>query len=128
MFNQIRSNDKLQKSSKKILSHGGQKMDVLCHPMLLCQYKGKMYVLQFNVIDGDESPILGLQTCQQVDQMKAMTIESIIQECSDVFNNETLGCLPVQHTIDLKDDAKPVIHPYETVKRRNYFVCNIWVL
>ena len=116
MFKQIRSNDKLQKSNTKIVSYGGHKMDVLGHTMLLCEYKGKMYVLRFYVIESDESPILGLQACQElnliqrVDQMKPITIESITQEYSDVFNNETLGCLPVQHTINLKDDAKPVIH------------------
>ena len=114
VLNQIRSNDKLQKSNTKIVSYGGHKMDVLGHTMLLCEYKGKMYVLRFYVIEGDETPILGLQACQElnlirVDQMKPITIESITQEYSDVFN-ETLGCLPVQHTINLKDDDKPVIH------------------
>jgi hypothetical protein len=33
-----------------------------------------------------------------------------MQEYADVFDNKTLGCLPVQHTINLKEDAKPVIH------------------
>ena len=42
--------------------------------------------------------------------MKPITIESITQEHSDVFDNETLGSLPVQHTINFKDDAKLVIH------------------
>ena len=48
-----------------------------------------------------KAPILGLQACQElnpiqrVDQIKPITIESIMQEYSDVLNNETLGCLPV---------------------------------
>ena len=33
-------------------------MDVLDHTMLLCEHKGKMYVLRFYVIEGDESPVL----------------------------------------------------------------------
>ena len=36
--------------------------------------------------------------------------ESIMKEYSDVFDNKTLGRLPVQHTIRLKEEAKPVIH------------------
>ena len=110
IFNQIRSNDTLQKSNTKIVSYGGHKMDVCS------EYKEKMYVLRFYVIDSDECPILGLKACQElnliqrVNEMKLTTTESIMQEYADVFDNKTLGCLPVQHTINLKEDAKPVIH------------------
>ena len=75
-----------------------------------------MYVLRFYVIDSDECPILGLKACQElnliqrVNEMKLTTTESIMQEYADVFDNKTLGCLPVQHTTNLKEDAKPVIH------------------
>ena len=34
------------------------------------------------------------------------TTESIMKEYSDVFDNKTLGRLPVQHTIRLKEEAK----------------------
>ena len=47
---------------------------------------------------------------QRVDKIKLTTTESIVQEYSDVFDNKTLGCLPVQHTINLKEGAKPVVH------------------
>lgn len=76
-----------------------------------------MYVLRFYVIDTDVSPILGLRACQElnliqrVNEMKPSTAESVMQEgYADVFDNKTLGCLPVQYTINLKEDAKPVIH------------------
>ena len=75
-----------------------------------------MYVLRFHVIDSNESPILGLKACQElnlihrVDKIKLTTMESIMQDYSDVFDNKTLGCLPVQHTINLKEGAKPVVH------------------
>ena len=33
-----------------------------------------------------------------------------MQEYADMLDNKTLRCLPVQYTIYLKEDAKPVIH------------------
>ncbi|CAB4033558.1 Hypothetical predicted protein [Paramuricea clavata] len=135
IFNQIRSNDTLQKSNTKIVSYGGHKMDVCGHTTLLCEYKEKMYVLRFYVIDSDECPILGLKACQElnliqrVNEMKLTTTESIMQEYADVFDNKTLGCLPVQHTINLKEDAKPVIHAPRkipvAIRSIDVAICNI---
>ena len=116
IFNQLRANDTLKKSNTKIVLCGGYKTDVLGHTTLLCENRDKMYVLRFYVTDSNESPILGLQACQEMNLIKRVneitptTTESIMKEYSDVFDNKTLGRPPVQHTICLEEEAKLVIH------------------
>ena len=116
LFNKIRANDVLQKSRTRIIAYGGHKIDVIGHTTLLCEYKKRFYALRFYVIDNEDSPLLGIEACQElnlvqrVGELKSRTPESIKEEYSDVFENSSLGCLPVKHTIRLKEDAKPVIH------------------
>jgi hypothetical protein len=78
IFNQIRSNDTLQKSNTKIISYGGHKMDVCGHTTFLCEYKEKMCVLRFYVINSDECPILGLKACQEL---------NLIQRVNEINHN-----------------------------------------
>ena len=119
LFNKIRVNDGLHKSSTRIISYGGHKIDVLGYANMLCESNRKMYALRFYIIDGDESPILGLQACQEMNLVQRVseiktnisnTPEFMMQTYADVFDNNTLGCLPVQHTIKLNENAKPVVH------------------
>ena len=114
IYNRL-SNSTLQKSRCKLISYSGHKLNTIGKATLLVGTKEKFSPVEFQVVDHQAQPVLGLQTCLELQLIKRMyTVNSddpnqLLNEYRDVF--EGLGCLPGDYNIQLQDNAKPVIHP-----------------
>ena len=50
---------------KKLVTFTGEKIRTVGKAMLECEYKDKLHVLEFQVVDHNVIPVLGLHTCQE---------------------------------------------------------------
>ena len=87
---------------------------------MLCQYNGKKYKVEFEILDQDVPSILGLPTAIELNLIKRIyTIEEqttpdnnseFYEKYKDVFDR--LGCVSdVLYHIDVDPSCQPVIHP-----------------
>lgn len=81
------------------------------------KYKDIWYVLEFKIADVSSSPILGHDTCKELNLIKriynnyALSLDksgSRIKEFRDVF--EGIGCLPGEYEIRVDKQIKPVVY------------------
>jgi len=89
-------------------------MSTLGQQRIECQYKDKLYTLEFQVIEQDACAILGRESCNTLGVIKRTyditrdTTKDILSEFEDLFTG--LGCFPGVHRIQTKPEAMPVIH------------------
>ena len=108
------SNSPWTKSRVKLLPYSGHKVNTITKATLLVGAKEKFFPVEFQMADHKAEPVLGLQTCLDLQLIKMMHTANtedpnqLLNEYSDVF--EGLGCLPGDYNIQLKDIVKPVIH------------------
>ena len=80
---------------------------------LFCEYKGKLTLLEFILVEQDLPFILGLESCLKLGLIKRIySLEEELPETeyADVF--ECLGEIKgVQHKIQIDPNATPVVHP-----------------
>ena len=50
---------------KKLVTFTGEKIGTVGKAMLECEYKDKFQVLEFQVVDHNVIPVLGLHICQE---------------------------------------------------------------
>ena len=111
----IGKKDKLSKSKVKLMSFSGHQTTPEGKITALIQHKNKYYPVEFEVVDLQSmTPILGVLTSQEFGLVKRMHTINMKQQ--DILNNypdlfEGLGCLPVEHHIELNERVQPVIHP-----------------
>ena len=111
----IGKKDKLSKSKVKLISFSGHQTTPEGKITALVQHKNKYYPVEFQVADlQSTTPILGVLTSQKLGLVKRM--HTVNTEQQDILNNypdlfEGLGCLPVEHHIELNERVQPVIHP-----------------
>ena len=114
IYNRL-SSSPLRKSRCRLISYSGHKLNTIGKATLLVGTREKFTPVEFQVVDHKSQPVLGLQTCLDLQLIKRMyTVNTedpnqLLNEYKDVF--EGLGCLPGDYNIQLQDDAKPVIHP-----------------
>ena len=105
----------LQKSMANLVAFGGHKLNTAGKASVQCQYRGKQYTIEFEVIDQDVPCILGLDTCIEMNVVQRIdTVDeqagAIYEKYSDVFDG--LGCINnIQYHINIDQTCKPVIHP-----------------
>ena len=108
---------KLSKSKVKLISFSGHRTTPEGKITTLIQHKNKYYPVEFLVVDiKHTTPILGVLTSQEMGLVQRMYTVNTDLEQRNVLNNypdlfEGLGCLPVEHHIELNEAIKPVIHP-----------------
>ena len=95
---------KVSKSKAKLVSYSGHAIKTIGKYTMVCEHKKKYHDLEFQVIDGNVNPVLGLQACEQLRLIKRVeTLENncpeIVEKCTDVFKG--LGTLPGEHHIKL---------------------------
>ncbi len=99
----------------KLISFSGHRTTPEGKIVTLIQHKNKYYPVEFLVADIQHTtPILGVLTSQELGLVKRM--HTVNTERQDILNNypdlfEGLGCLPIEHHIELKEIVKPVVHP-----------------
>ncbi len=92
---------------------------------LTVEHRGEKHVAVFVLVDEGMSPVLGLNTSEQLGIVKRVeTVNSdfvfdddvktdVEQQYPDLFKG--IGCLPVKHTIRLKEGAVPTVDPERKV-------------
>ena len=111
----IGKNGALSKSKVKLVSFSGHRTTPVGKITTLIQHKNRYYPVEFQVVDlQNTAPILGVLTSQELGLVKRM--HTVKTEQQDILNNypdlfEGLGCLPVEHHIELNETIEPVIHP-----------------
>ncbi len=111
----IGTKGKLSKSKVKLISFSGHRTTPEGKIVTLIQHKNKYYPVEFQVVDIQHTtPILGVLTSQELGLVKRM--HTVSTERQDILNNypdlfEGLGCLPIEHHIELNKTVKPVVHP-----------------
>ena len=110
----------LQKSTTKLVAFGGHRLVTCGKATMLCQYNGKKYKVEFEILDQDVPSILGLPTAIELNLIKCIyTVEEqttpdnngeFYGKYKDVFDG--LGCVSdVLYHIDVDPSCQPVIHP-----------------
>lgn len=107
----------LKKSKVKLISYSGHSMSTIGKAELALCYKSKYYTLEYHIVNAQVTPVLGLQTCldmnlvQRIYTVNAEITESrnVLAEYDDVF--EGLGTLEGKHHIQIDPTVKPVVHP-----------------
>ena len=135
-FSSIKGNPKdlyLKKTSAILKMYNGTTMTPLGNCTLKC-VKGEMSRdADFFITDEDVRPLLGAETCQELNLIRVMTSDisepetvnavndkvqtahtvltrdQILKEYSDVF--EGLGCMDGPYHMELDETVKPVVHP-----------------
>ena len=111
----IGKNGALSKSKVKLISFSGHRTTPVGKITTLIQHKNRYYPVEFQVVDlQNTAPILGVLTSQELGLVKRM--HTVKTEQQDILKNypdlfEGLGCLPVEHHIELNETIEPVIHP-----------------
>ena len=83
------------------------------------EYKGRYHVIEFQVVDADLIPVLGLQTfidLQLIQRLYTVTSSNtqetkpeILSTYADQFRG--IGALPGEYEIKIDESATPVVHP-----------------
>lgn len=108
--------DLIPADSVILRGYGGTRLPILGKIVLPCFYKDKFIRADFFVIAADAKPVLGLNTCLQLNLIKLIfdvhknysTAEGMISDFADLFQG--IGKFPGTYRIRLKDDAQPVTH------------------
>jgi hypothetical protein len=109
-------------SDIKLSGYGVIQIKVLGKRQQKCEYKKRISLVDFFIIDSVGPPALSLKVCQDLQCTRVSLIKvvlavnyddninpkSLIKEFSDVFHGQ--GCLFSEYTIEVKSDSKPVVH------------------
>ncbi|XP_045541431.1 uncharacterized protein LOC123722914 [Papilio machaon] len=112
------TSDSLMKSAVKLRGYSGGDIKVVGRCNIKVKYKDVNYILDFIIADVDSPPILGCQSCQELNLIKLTLAiskqsndnfkEKILHEYKDVF--EGLGCMPGEYKIAIDKSVRPVVH------------------
>lgn len=105
-------------SSVRLRSYSGNNIKVIGRCNLKVMHKNRQFILEFLVADVTSPPILGRDSCSELNVIKLVlsvssnsehTTESkIFRDYFDVF--EGVGCMPGQYKIEINKNIKPVVH------------------
>jgi len=101
----------LSKSKARLIAFGGHRLNSLGKASLLCEYKGKLWPIEFEVLD-NVSNILGLtaSTEMKLVQKVELLASDMLCKYADTFSG--LGCITdVEYHIQLDPTCQPVVHP-----------------
>ena len=104
----------------KLESYGGHRLTVQRKASLTAEYKRKYSPVDFVIVRGNAPTILGLQSSVELKLIYRIdgvtTAGKLVDDYRDVFCG--LGCLNGEHHIQLRGDAKPVVHSARRVPFR----------
>jgi transposase InsO family protein len=114
VYNQLNIKPTLEKTNVKLSAYNGGDIPAIGKCELRLESKTENYEVAFIVTDTESPPLLGLQTCQQLNIIKRIWVvdssePNFMEQYEDVFGE--LGCLQGEHHIVTKPEVKPVIHP-----------------
>ena len=117
-FNKLTNKPSLQTTKVKLTAYGGIRVPIKGTCPMEIKQNGKTIDAKFFIVAVEKAqPLIGLQTCRDlelisinntVSEVKTDKME-ILDEYQDVFTG--LGLVDREFHIELRDDAKPTIHP-----------------
>ncbi len=77
---------------------------------MTCEHKGKFQNVEFLVVEGKVTSILGLQTCKDLNLIKQVDelTKNVEDRYQEVFQGH--GCMPGKQHLKVKANVKPVVH------------------
>ena len=104
----------------KLESYGGYHLTVQGKASLTAEYKRKYYPVDFVIVRGNAPTILGLQNSVELGLIYRINGVTSAGKLVDDYRNvlSGLGCLNGEHHIQLRGDAKPIVHPARCVPFR----------
>ena len=75
LFKKVGGKQTVNSNVRKLVTFTGEKIKMVGRAMLDCEYKDRFHVLEFQIVDHDVIPMLGLQTCQEHNMIQK--IESV---------------------------------------------------
>ena len=102
---------RLQNSNAHLTSYCGQQLQVMGKSTLFCKSGNTECILEFQILDTNAKPILGLQGCEAMNLIQRIELieDSVLSSFKDVF--EGLGTMPEVHKIQIDPAVPPVVHP-----------------
>ncbi|XP_064410442.1 uncharacterized protein K02A2.6-like [Latimeria chalumnae] len=122
LWGKFKKRPQLKKQPSVLKAYNGQEVPTIGKCTLKLKYKGKTTKHDFVVVTGENMPLLGLQTSQnlglidklfEVKESQTKNLETLLMTYEDVFVG--LGKLPVTYEIALKPEAQPVVHATKRV-------------
>lgn len=121
-INAMKEKPKIIKKTVLLKDYNGKEIESRGQCRLKVTVKNKVYNVLFTVVPESRESLIGGVTSKKLNLVKRVyqiscskavsahkgTVDSIVQRFHDVFKG--LGCLPYTYKIELKEDAKPVIH------------------
>ena len=113
-----------EREKVNLVAYGGYKFSTLGTANIETKIGNLNSEIRFQVIDKDATPILGLndairfqliQLDKSVFELKGDTSDNftndIMQEYEELFDESTIGSLPVQYTMRIDESVHPIIKP-----------------
>ena len=117
----------VEKTQITLKSYSGHQIPTRGVVTLPCEHKGKVYNVQFHVVEVEAPAVLSVQTCKEmallvrihqledsqpkeqhcIPECPTVTNQNILNEYSDLFQ----GCIPGEHTIKVDPSIPAVAHP-----------------
>ena len=119
--------EKLRKSNTRLVSYTGHKIPEMGKATLPVNLKGKFHPVEFHVIEHPATPVIGLQTCNDLNLVKRVSavdtqrdensssdtsnldVNEILKKYEDAFDG--IGCLEGAYRIKVDSSVTPVVHP-----------------
>ena len=110
------------------MSYTGHKIPVMGKATLQVKLRGKSHPVEFQIIEHPATPVIGLQTCHELNLVKRVSsvdtkgdenlssgtrcsqdVDEILKKYEDVFDG--IGCLEGSYQIEIDPTVSPVVHP-----------------
>ena len=120
--------EKMRKSKTRLVSYTGHKIPVMGKATLQVKLRGKSHPVEFQIIEHPATPVIGLQTCHELNLVKRVSsvdtqgnenlssdtscnqdVDEILKKYEDVFDG--IGCLEGTYQIKIDPTVSPVVHP-----------------
>nr|XP_061820643.1 uncharacterized protein K02A2.6-like [Nerophis lumbriciformis] len=117
---ELREKPKIHRTTVALKDYNGRSIDSLGTCKLRVTVKGKVHYLLFSVVTEERESILGDKACEVLGLVKRVYLvntdvsaqkietDSIVQNYAGVFTG--FGALPFTYKIQLKEQARPVVH------------------
>ena len=100
----------LQHSNARLTAYNGERLPVAGKAQFSCTVKEKTKLLEFQVVDMQAKPILGLASCEALNLIQLVDIigDEELVSFADVFKG--LGEMEDDYTIRVDQSVRPVVH------------------
>ena len=118
----------MRKSKTRLVSYTGHKIPVTGKTTLQVKLRGKSHPVEFQIIEHPATPVIGLQTCHELNLVKRVSsvdtqgdenlssgtrcnqdVDEILKKYEDVFDG--IECLEGSYQIKIDPTVSPVVHP-----------------